>query len=243
MAGPRSGFSSLGVLAMLLLVVCPVAKAQRAAPLPPKPTDTPLLTQRQTRKYPEKPKLGRTMKIERFPHTVYEPITGKQRVAWFARSTAGPVSLASGTLSAAFGTGLDDPHEYRGTWAGFGKRYAMRFTGISTGNAMEAGIGAIWGEEPRYFREPDAAFGSRVWHVIRMTFVAQRRDGSLAPAYARYAAISGNNFLSNTWRVRSESGPGHAGVRIVEGFGDRMAGNAFVEFWPDLKERVFRARR
>lgn len=234
--------SGVAALLWLLVLNCPQAKAQQAAALPGKPADAPLPAQRQARKYPEKPGIARAMRIERFPRTTYEPITGKERIAWFARSTAGPVSLASGAFSAAFGTGLDDPHEYRGTWAGFGKRYAMRFTGISTGNAMEAGLGAIWGEEPRYFREPDAAFGSRVWHVIRMTFVARRRDGSLAPAYARYAAISGNNFLSNAWRVRSEAGPGHAGIRIVEGFGDRMAGNAFSEFWPDLKERVFGRR-
>src|SRR6185437_1982176 len=187
-----------------------------------------------------KPLDGPAIKTERVPLTAYRPITGTQRIAWFMGSTGGPVSLASGAFSAGFGTGLDDPHEYRGTWAGFGKRYAMRFTGISTGNAMEAGLGAIWGEDPRYFRAPGAAFGSRVWRVIRMTFIAPRRDGSFAPAYARYAAISSNNFLSNTWRMPSESGPGHAGIRILEGFGCRMAGNAFREFWPDLKSRVFR---
>src|SRR2546427_11720431 len=63
----------------------------------------------------------------------------------------------------------------------------MRLTGVSTGNAMEVGFGAFWGEDPRYFRAPDEAFGGRVRNIIKMTFVARRQDGNQAPAYARYA--------------------------------------------------------
>ena len=75
----------------------------------------------------------------------YQPITGQQRFKWFAQSTIGPQSLAAGVFSAAFGTATDSPKEYHGTWEGFGKRYGMRLTGVSTGNAMEAGFGAFWG--------------------------------------------------------------------------------------------------
>jgi len=28
----------------------------------------------------------------------------------------------------------------------------MRLTGVSTGKAIEAGLGSLWGEDPRYFR-------------------------------------------------------------------------------------------
>ncbi len=115
----------------------------------------------------------------------------------------------------------------------------MRLTGISTGNAMEAGLGAIWGEDPRYFREPDKSFGGRVASVVKQTFVARRRDGEFAPAYARYIAVPGNNFLSNTWRVHSEANVGDALLRTAEGFGGRMASNAWDEFWPSISARVF----
>ena len=112
----------------------------------------------------------------------------------------------------------------------------MRMTGIVTGNAIEASVGSLWGEDPRYFRVPDRPFKQRVTNVIRTTFVARRADGSFQPAYARYAAISGNNFLSNTWRVHSEANTQDALLRTAEGFAGRMAANAFEEFWPDAKE-------
>ena len=39
----------------------------------------------------------------------YQPITGRQRLQWFAQSTAGPQSLAAGLFSAGFGTAINRP--------------------------------------------------------------------------------------------------------------------------------------
>ena len=173
----------------------------------------------------------------------YKPVTGQQRLNWFARSTAGPTSLLlAGPLSAAFGTALDRPHEYGPHWEGFGKRYGMRLTGIATGNAIEAGLGSLWGEDPRYFHSRNHVFGQRVKYVMKTTFMAPNRDGRWQLAYARYAGNVGNNFLSNTWRSRDENGPDDAALRCVWGVTGKMASNAFMEFWPDVKKLVFRKK-
>ncbi len=73
--------------------------------------------------------------------------------------------------------------------------------------------------------------------------MARSDDGSYGPAYARYMAICGNNFLSNTWRVPSEANTHDALLRTAEGFAGRMAQNAFEEFWPDIKERIFHRQK
>lgn len=169
----------------------------------------------------------------------YKPITGKQRLEWWAVETAWPQHLIAGAILCAVGTGLDRPKEYGPHWDGFAERYGMRLTGVVTGNAMEASVGALWGEDPRYFRIPDQPFGARLRNVIRMTFVARRRDGGYAPAYARIAATAGNNFLSNTWRADSEANNHDAVLRTLEGFAGRMASNAYEEFWPDVKQKLF----
>ena len=82
----------------------------------------------------------------------YRPITGQERLHWIATSTLGPESLAAGLLTTALATGRDTPPEYGTHWGGFGKRYGMRLTGVSTGSVIEAGLGSLWGEDPRYFR-------------------------------------------------------------------------------------------
>jgi hypothetical protein len=171
------------------------------------------------------------------------PITRRQRLDWFTKSTIGPESLSAGLFTAAFGTSINRPREYGPHWEGFGKRYGMRFTGIATGNAMEATIGSLWGEDPRYFPTSGQSFKGRLKNVVVMTFIARRADGNLAPAYARYIGITGNNFLSNSWRADSESGVGDACQRTALGFAGRMGGNAFAEFWPILTRRLFHRKQ
>lgn len=170
----------------------------------------------------------------------YHPVTPKQRVTWFVVSTAGPTSLLfTGPLSAGLGTARDAPPEYGPHWEGFAKRYGMRLTGVSVGNAMEAGLGAIWGEDPRYFRSPRRGFGNRVLYVIKASFAAPYGDGQWHPAYARYIGIVGNNFLSNTWRVPSENTTGKASLRCAYGVAAEIGSNALLEFWPDVTRKVF----
>jgi hypothetical protein len=173
----------------------------------------------------------------------YKPVTGRERAQWFVKSVMGPKSLLlAGTLSAGIGTAHNRPPEYGPRWEGFGSRYGMRLTGVSTGNAIEGSLGALWGEDPRYFRSPDHRFGHRVTYVIKTTFTAPRRNGRFRPAYARFAGNVGNNFLSNLWRVPSENGPGDAARRCVYGVAGRMASDALAEFWPDIKRIVFRRK-
>ncbi|HUI85139.1 MAG TPA: hypothetical protein VL240_12995 [Candidatus Binatia bacterium] len=183
---------------------------------------------------------GPTQYIPAVPSTPadYRPVTGEGRFFWFVRSTIGPRSLTAGVFSAGVGTALNHPHEYGPHWEGFGQRYGMRLTGISTGNAMNAGLGAIWGEDPRYFHTVHQPFGSRIRNVLDLTFRAYGRDGERHPAYAMYIGTFGNNFLSNTWRVNSEADWQHAMIRSAEGFGGRAVSNVVSEFWQTLWRRV-----
>ena len=173
----------------------------------------------------------------------YQPISPQQRFKWFAVSTGGPTNLlVAGPFSAGLSTAFNRPKEYGPHWEGFGKQYGMRLTGISTGNAMEAGLGAIWGEDPRYFRSPDRAFGKRVAYVIKATFFAPDRDGRMRPAYARFAGNVGNNFLSNTWLAPSERTRERGIALCVGHYKGEMASDALTEFWPDVRRLIFRGK-
>jgi hypothetical protein len=83
---------------------------------------------------------------------IYRPITKPERFHWFVYSTIGTRSLGAGVVSAGWGTWLSKPEEYDTHWVGFAKRYGMRLSGVSTGNAIEAGLGMAMNEDPRYFR-------------------------------------------------------------------------------------------
>lgn len=172
----------------------------------------------------------------------YAPITPEQRLDWYMLSTAGLQSLAiAGPISAGWGTALDRPHEYGPHWEGFAKRYGVRLSGVAIGNGLEAGLGSIWGEDPRYFRDPHQPLKQRVQNVVDLTFRAYRSDGARHFAYARLLGNAGNNFMSNAWRPPSENDAQSAMWRIVTGIGARAASNAAQEFVPDLYQ-MFRRR-
>jgi hypothetical protein len=170
---------------------------------------------------------------------VYVPITRRQRLRWLITNTIGPPHLAGGVITSAFGTAVDRPREYGTSWPGFGERFGIRLTGVATSNVMEAGLGAILGEDPRYFRVMDQPFGARLKNVVKQTFYARRADGDYSLAYARFMAISGSNFVSNAWRADSEANTHDAILRTLEGFAGRMSSNAFEEFWPSVSAKLF----
>ena len=116
----------------------------------------------------------------------------------------------------------------------------MRLTGVAASNATEIGLGSVWGEDPRYPAAGSGNVWSRVRHAAKFTVVAKRSDGSTIPAYARYTAVTGSNFISNTWRADSEGTRGAALQRTGLGFAGRFASNLFDEFWPDVAKRLRR---
>ena len=163
-----------------------------------------------------------------------QPITPQQRIRWAVRRTMSPGVL----FSAGLGTLFDVPKAYGTHWSGFGERYAVRLSTLAVSNTMEAGLGAAWGEDPRYTRDPGAPFKDRIGHALKMTFMAENRNGDLMPAYARFIAMPGSNFLSNNWRAESDATVLHAVGRTGLRFLGRFGNNAFDEFWPDVRHKL-----
>jgi len=181
------------------------------------------------------------VKAQRLEET-YHPIAPAESFRWFLTSTIGPAHMAGVAFVSAGGTAVNRPGEYGTHWEGWANRFGMGMAGSATSNAMEASVGLLLREDPRYFRGPQQAFSARVGNVARLTFLARNESGRSEPAYARYIGIVGGNFLSNTWRVPSEANAQDALLRSSEAFAGRMAANAFKEFWPDVKD-LLRHRR
>jgi hypothetical protein len=168
-----------------------------------------------------------------------KPLSAKERLNWITTSTLGPTSLLGASLGAGLSTLTDARPAYDRHWDGFGKRVGINVSGSAVSNTMEAGLGAAWGEDPRYTRDGEGPFKNRLGHVFKMTYMARNGDGQLRPAYARFIAIPGSNFLSNTWRPDNAT-VGAALTRTAFGFLGHFGGNVFAEFWPDFARKVFR---
>jgi hypothetical protein len=169
-------------------------------------------------------------------------ITAQDRLDWILKSTLGPKNLAAGIFVSALGTWHNEPPEYGPHWEGYGKRYGFRLSVGGTSNVIEASLGSVWGEDPRYRRAAGQPVGRRLAHVFVSTFVTHDLNGNPMPAYARYIAVPSGNIISNMWRPDSQATFSNVGVRVGFGFLSRVIGNAFSEFFPDLREHAFRRR-
>lgn len=171
---------------------------------------------------------------------LYTPITAQERFKWVALATVGPKNLAAGVVVAGIQTWGNDPEEYGPHWDGYAKRYGARLGIGGTINAMEASVGALWGEDPRYFRAAGQPFKSRIGHIFKMAFLARDRSGAVHPAYARFIAVPSGLIISNTWRPDSPITKGHVSWQVGMSFLNRIVSNTFSEFIPDIKERTKR---
>src|SRR6185295_345620 len=155
---------------------------------------------------PVVPPVGETLAAGIVPVPTYTPITAGQRFRWIVNGTLGTPNLAAGAVLAALGTAGNSPKEYGTHWDGLGKRYGLRLSVSATSGVLEASIGSMWGEDPRYFRTTGRQqFKTRLGNVAKMTFLSTNRNGETMPAYARYIAIPSAQFISNTWRPDSQA--------------------------------------
>ena len=169
----------------------------------------------------------------------YRPATPSDRVDWIVGGTIGLRSLlVVGPLGAGFETAINEPEEWHQTWEGFGKRYAHRLADVAISNTIEAGFGAIWGEEPRYIPSGRKGIWPRARYAIQTTFLAQRPDGHLAPAWGRVAGNTINNVIENSWLPPSSRTVSNTLMRTAFGFLSRMGGNAWDEYWPDVWRKI-----
>jgi len=174
----------------------------------------------------------------------YSAVDARQRVGWVVDGTIGARSLLIvGPLGAAWQTGFNWPDEWHRSWSGFAKRYAEREADVAISSSIEAGLGALWGEDPRYIASGRRGIWPRARYAIKTAFVAQRRDGHLAPAWGRYAGNVFNNFIENSWLPPSATTREQTISRSLLGFLTRIGGNAWEEFWPDVRRLIAAKRR
>ena len=171
--------------------------------------------------------------------TNYTPATASDRVSYIVLGTVGPQSLGVGVLAASWNTAFNTPEEWGQSWEGWGKRYLQREADVTISNSIEAGLGAIWGEDPRYIPSGRKGIWPRARYSMKTVFLGQYRDGHLGVAYGRIASNVFNNLIENTWLPPSATTWQATTTRALEGFLGRLGGNLWAEFWPDAKRRFF----
>ena len=168
----------------------------------------------------------------------YSPITSSERAAWVAGEIASPGALSRAAFTSAWMTKGNSPKEWSRSARGYGRRFGDAQAATAISSSVEAGLGSLWGEDPRYFRSGRPERWARVRHAVASVALARRPDGRRAPAWGRFAGSVTGNVIENTWLPPSAATRSQTTARVATGFAGQLAANLWSEFWPDLRRRL-----
>lgn len=169
---------------------------------------------------------------------VYAPPTTGERVTWVIEGSTSLPALLFNAVGAGMATQANWPKEWGRGIKGLGFRFADEEGYATACNAIEAGVGAIWSEDPRYHPSAHRGLRRRARHALLATIVAPRRDGHLAPAWGRFGAIAATMGIENAWLPPSAKTPGQTAWRVADDLSGRLLSNLWDEFWPDVRGRL-----
>lgn len=170
--------------------------------------------------------------------TPYSPPTGADRVHWVVDGVISLPSVVFNAGDSGVSTYANWPREWGRGAAGFSKRMADDEAYAAVAGTLEAGIGCLWGEDPRYHRSTESGVWRRTRHTLFATLVAPRSDGHLAPAWGRFASDAAEIPIENTWLPPSARTSSAVAWRVAEDFIFRATSNLWDEFWPDVRKRL-----
>ncbi|MCL4402896.1 MAG: hypothetical protein M1436_09580 [Acidobacteria bacterium] len=171
-------------------------------------------------------------------------LTTGQKLTWHLRDWASPVGLAGSTaLStiAHFGV-LGGPDWGRGAGA-YGRRLAAYQASTGAEEVMAWGMESALRQDPRYFRAESTAFWPRLGHALAATLVIRTDAGGRAPNLALAGGRMGAALLATRWYPAGYNGIGDGVARGGFAIGTAALTNLASEFWPDLRDRIFRRHR
>jgi hypothetical protein len=175
---------------------------------------------------------------DRDARATYSPITSSERAAWVTGEIASPGALSRAAFTSAWLTIGNWPKEWPRSARGYGSRFGDAQATTAISSSIEAGLGSLWGEDPRYFRSGRHERWARVRHAVASVALARRGDGHRAPAWGRFAGSMAGNVIENTWLPPSAATRSQTTARVATGFAGQLAANLWSEFWPDLRRRL-----
>jgi hypothetical protein len=94
-------------------------------------------------------------------------------------------------------------------------------------------------EDPRYFRKGEGTVKRRALHAIASTVWSRNDNGTWGPNYSNVLGNLTAGGLANLYYPSTDRGLGLTLQRAATVTAEGALGAIFVEFWPDISNKVF----
>lgn len=172
------------------------------------------------------------------------PLDTRDKMMFWVHEEFQPLSMLPAFTSAGWEQLVDSDPLYGSDSAAFGERLgAAALRQASFRFFSDSLLPTLTHEDPRYFRKAYGSITDRGVYAAKRVFIAQHDDGShgfnysdtLGRAIAGALTMTYYPHPSANWRVAGKTwGVSLAGLAGV---------NIFQEFWPDVRDKVFRRKK
>ncbi len=166
------------------------------------------------------------------------PLAVKDKFTVYLKKTYGPGAFLKSGAIAEINQAQNQPAEWGRGWDGYGNRFGSSMGHRVVSNTISFGVGALRGEDPRYFPSEQTRTAARIESALAQTFVVHTDQGGRTVAIGRIAGALGGGLVTRTWQPDSH---GIIWLGIQNGaisLAFDAASNVLREFWPDVKKRL-----
>jgi hypothetical protein len=172
----------------------------------------------------------------------YQPLTGRDRWHLYWRQNFASAGAYVGPVFTALvlDQATNSPHEWGGGWPGFARRLGSRTAMAITQGTIQAGLAPLLDEDVRYIASGDTAFGRRILHAVKFSFLTFNSKGQTRLNIANLSSIYATTAISTTWVPISGNKAKYTLTNGSSQIALTVPINIVQEFWPEIRTKVFR---
>ena len=169
------------------------------------------------------------------------PLTSSQKFRLFVRQSSDSYQWVAVGGEAEVSQLENTWPEYGRGMAGYGRRYATTLADVTDGNFMSIFLSpSLLKQDPRYFRLGRGTIRHRTLYSLAQEFWSKTDRGTRQFGYSNVLGAFAAQGISNFYYPRAERRLRYtlsrSGLDLLYGMGNGLA----LEFWPDIKCKLFR---
>jgi hypothetical protein len=170
------------------------------------------------------------------------PLKSSAKFKLFYQTTLDPFPTVAYALQAGVSQATNTHAGYGQGAAGYGKRFGAAFADGTSARLFTTYVfPSLLHQDPRYFRKGEGGGWSRCGYAISRGFVTRADSGATQPNWSNMFGKLAGGALSNTYYPMNDRGAELTFSRVAISLGYQTLGNLAIEFWPEIRRKVFRA--
>lgn len=170
------------------------------------------------------------------------PLKSSDKFKLFYRTTLDPFPPAAYAVQAGISQARNTHGGYGQGAAGYGKRFGAALADGTSARFFSTYLfPSLFHQDPRYFRKGEGRGRSRFDYALSRGFVTRADSGGAQPNWSNLLGKLAGGALSNVYYPMEDRGAELTFTRVGISLGYQTLGNLAIEFWPEIRRKIFRS--